>query len=224
MTVVVPGADAFGSLADLRSRLQQRGYGTDTKFAQNALINSVYRRIWGMRRWWFLEVAFDTSLVTTANTESVALSAVEDLLHVDRVLLSYGSETYPLKYVRQSEFNALKPELTPITPGTPTVWTRVAGSLYFYPTPDKAYTVLLDYVKEPPPLVSDSDVSVLPPAYEDLLVWGPIRELTFRERDDNGWALANTEYNERLGDMVRQDGLEQRQTSQEVVRSDDGEF
>lgn len=207
------------TLAILRTRLQQLGYGTDTATAQTSMINAAYRRLIGMRRWWFLEVVNNQALTCTAGTQSYDIDAtVTDFLHIDGVRLEF-STTYldPLKYLQPTAFF----ELAHLDRANaePQYWTRVNDKLYLHPRPDKAYTIDLDYVKDPSALSADADKPVIPAAYRDILVWDAVRMIAFRERDTAGWSLANTQYLEVLGDMIRQDGLEQRRTAQEVVRT-----
>ena len=207
---------ASGDLADLRLSLQQKGYGTDTATAQTSMLNSVYRRIVGMRRWWFLDRYNDTSLSAVVGQQAYTLTSISDLLHIDAVRLEFGETRLPgLAYLQPLKFA----EIAHLDHdnGEPRYWTLVNSFLQLYPRPDKAYQIYLDYVKDPPDLVADDDLPVIPLAYSDALVWGAIRELTFRERDTEGWALANTEYATRIADMTHQDGLRQRQTPSEVV-------
>lgn len=207
------------TLAILRTRLQQLGYATDTATAQTSMINAAYRRLIGMRRWWFLEVANNQALTCVAGTQSYDIDAtVTDFLHIDGVRLEISTDYLnPLKYLQPAEFFEIAHQDR--VNSEPKYWTRVNDKLYLHPRPDRAYTIDLDYVKDPAALSADGDKPVIPAAYRDVLIWDAVRQIAFRERDTQGWSLANTQYYEILNDMIRQDGLEQRRGSQEVVRT-----
>ena len=217
-TYVSTGGGASG-LANLRSDLQLKGYGTDTAEAQTSMLNSVYRKIIRMRRWWFLEVADDQSLTCVAGQQQYNLNSIADLLHVDRVRLQSGDDYLFPRYLPHKQFFEEAHEDP--SQGAPIYWTWVNKTLYLHPLPDTNYAIELDYVKDPPDLSGDDDEPVLPAAYQDLLVWGAIREITFRERDTEGWSIANTEFVEGLREMTHQDGLVHRADSDEVEHTDD---
>lgn len=202
------------TLGDIKTSIQNKGYATDTATAQASMINSVYRRVIGMRRWWFNEVPNNTSLTLATGTQSVSLAGITDFLHVDAVRISTASSQSEIEYVPPQELRDLYH--TDRTNGEPLFWTRTGGSLYFWPVADQNYTVSVDYIKYPATLVADGDATIIPDAYQDVLVWGAIKELTFRERDAEGRSLAEDEFQTILATMRHQDGLEQRQTPSEV--------
>lgn len=205
----------MANLADLRTAIQHRGYAQDTEDAQTELVNAEYRRLIGTRRWWWLEVAADTSLTCTVGTEAYSLASITDFLHIDAVRLEDGTNRFTLAYASPQAFRDVAHELRDNAP--PVFWTRINSDLYLWPRPDKEYVISVDYVKNPPNLSDDADTPVLPAAYHDLLVWGAVRQLTFRERDKEAYSLANGEYQSLLADMKHQDGLAQRQSSSEVA-------
>lgn len=202
---------------ELRAGIQARGYGNDTETAQNTLILSVYRRINGFRRWPFLDVTGNTATAATIGTSSVSTAAITDLLFLNAVRLESGTEYLPLTYRTIEEFRPY--EHLDRTNGTPLFWTDVNHSVHLWPTPDKAYTLSIDYTKRPADIDDDADEPIWDETYHDLLVWGPIVELCFRERDPAGRAMAIEEFNKRLSDMLHGYGVRQRQTSQQVRKS-----
>jgi hypothetical protein len=221
MTIIVTTSSTNTDLANLRDLIQAKGYGTDTANpAQNTMINSVYRRVLGMRRWWFFEVVKDTTLSLAVSDNTADLTNIADFFLLDAVRLRQTTANYTpqLEHLPVQEFRELQ-NYAPNDRGTPQYWTRVNNELHFWPTSDAVWTLEVDYVKQVPDLANDSDEAVIPAPYLDVLVWGAIKELCFRERDDNGRALANDEYNTILQDMKHQDGLEQRQTPSEVGHS-----
>lgn len=207
------------NLGQLRTALQQRGYATDTATAQTELINSAYRRIVGMRRWPFLEVVNSPYTIQTFG-DSYPLSTVTNLLHLEAVRIEDpdSSTSRPLlTYLDPQEWRNIQ-HYNPES-GTPRYWTTMDGYLWLWPTPDKDYTVDLDYVKKVSDLSSDSDTPLIPSTYHDVLVWGAIAELCFRERDMAGYDIANERYNRILADMEAEYALRQRQTTSRVGRS-----
>lgn len=216
MTIVVSPGSSEGALEALRTSIQQKGYGTDTEAAQNSMINSVYRRIIGMRRWWFLEVANNTDLELTTGSDQVVLD-IDDFLHLDAVRLESGTTYINLQYVQPQALRDLANEDR--IADIPMYYTRINNRVHVWPIADRDYTVSIDYIKDPADLAADDDIPVIPAAYRDVLVWGAIKELCFRERDDSGLNWAASEYETILNHMTHQNGLEQRQTPQEVGRS-----
>lgn len=208
---------AEGDLTDLQSRIQAKGYGTDTATAQTAALNSVLKRVCGMRRWPFLEVADNTSITTTAGDETYSLSAITDYLHIDAARALIGTEYYDLEYKRPQELRRLLHQDR--VNGIPEYWTQINNILYLYPRPDRVYTLSIDYIKKPSTLSAGGDTNVLPLTYQDVLVWGAIAEMTFRERDIQGYNVAKQEYFARLRDMMTEYGLLNRQNSSTVVES-----
>lgn len=203
------------TLAQLRTRLQARGYATDTATPQTEMINSVYRYIIGLRRWPFLEVANDTSITTTVDDGIYDLTTITDLLHVDAVRAEINTnEFYPMQHKPYQEFRSFQHGHR--ENGSPVYWTRTADNLHIWPEPDRAYTLNIDYIKDPVDLTTDADTIVIPDAYADVLVWGPIQDLTYRERDPEGYAMAQDKFGAILLEMMHQYGVRQRQSSDQV--------
>lgn len=216
MTIITDDTTT-GTLPLVRDSVQAKGYSLDTAPAvQNSMINSIYRRIIGERRWWFLRYPDNQSLTTTPGDPEVPLF-IDGLLHIDAIRLSSGSERYEVDYADPQDLRTAE-HLDDAT-GPPEFWSRFGSIVRLYPTPDKAYTVHTDYVIDPDDLVNDSDVSVIPLAYLDVLVWGAIKDLTFRERDMDGYSVASNEYETILRAMRHQDGLVQRQSPSTVTKT-----
>lgn len=209
------------TLDDLVNAIYARGY----KFTQDndaidnpALIalNSVYRYVCSSQRWPWLE-AQDTSLTTTAGTTYYSLSTITDLRQLDAVRLRDSSGTYNLDYMDKQPLETRVADCSGNS--LPRYWTLARGELGFFPTPDATYTIVLDYVNVPDDLAALTDVPVLPTPYHDVLVWGAIVELAYRERDywDNG--VAQQSYMQRYKAMQEEYMLRQVQTSSRVKRS-----
>lgn len=56
--------------------------------------------------------------------------------------------------------------------GSPTSWYMYGGTIYVFPLPDQAYTLLLRYKKRPTILTADADVIAVPQEFEELLILG----------------------------------------------------
>lgn len=210
---------AASTLAQLRTKVQNLGYGTDTATQQTAFINHHYRRIAGMRRWPWLQVTRATGPPTVAGTETYTLTGtLTDLLHVEAIRLEFGTDFYNLKYKPIQAFR--DSAHTYRDQGTPQYWTKTnAGTVAFWPVPDKAYTMKVDYIKRPTALSADGDVHIMDENYEDALVFGCVADLCIRERDAEGRAAALEEMNKLIIDMMNEYGLTNRQTASEVVSS-----
>lgn len=206
------------TVADIRTAVRAKGYELDTTDPQLSMLNSVYRRVMGQRRWWFNQVVNDTSLTLSSGASTFSLAGVTDLAHVDAVRFTTATDNWvepefrPIQQVRALQNSD---EQT----STPMYWSRSGSTVYVWPFADRAYTVSLDYVRQPTALTADGNATLLPDMYQDVLTWGVIKELCFRERDNDGRAIANEEYNQILDQMRHQDGLEQRQTPSRVVNT-----
>lgn len=207
------------NLTALQASLQAKGYGTDTSAQQIIAINDTYRRVIGMHRWPFLETTVNT-LVTVANASTVNLTSVTDLRTdgIDRVFLTIGTDSFPLEYLRPSEFR--RKQALYSDAGEPEAWTFSQGALRLWPTPDRVYTVTLDYLKDAPDLAAGSDSPLFDETYHDLLVWGAVADLAFRERDYSGAAWADQQYRMRLAELERAYNVRQRQNARHIQRSD----
>lgn len=221
MTIIVPPDVTTVTLGELRDRMQAYGYGTDTAGAQNVQLNSVYRRVCGMRNWWFLEEVGNTDLTLEVNTDRVDTTDLGDFLSPIAVRLETPTDHFDLDFLRHQIFRVLAHRDR--TPQRPEAWTRVNTDILFYPAAGAEYTVVLDYYKAAQQLQNDGDTIAIPDAYADVVVWGAIKEMCFRQRDSEGAALANEEYLALLAQMRHRDGLEQRQTPSQVVASGDVE-
>ncbi len=216
MTIVVTSTPSGGSLQTLRTAIQQRGYSTDSADAQNEMINSYYRRVIGMRRWPFLEASGTFPTVVGTGTYNMP-ALLPDLLHIRAVRAEIGTKYPALTYRDQEDFRDY--EHADRSNGSPMYWTRIGNAIRLWPKPDRVYTITVDYVKDAPDLVGDSDVTQIPSAYQDVLVWGPIIDLAYRERDYAGMKEARANYQSLVNDMINEYGLRQQQTSSEVASS-----
>lgn len=200
--------------ADVLALVQSKGYATDTAVAQGLSVQSAWRRTIGKRRWPFLEAT--AGVTATAGTETVAIAGIADLGRVEAVRLSQGTETFASPAF--VERGRLRDWLaSDVDRSTPTCWTLHAGTLLLYPRPDRAYTVTIDYKRRP---TYDPLDILFPDDYIDVLAWGTVSEMAFRQRDYNAATYAEGQYADRAREMAWDFGIEQRQGSREVGHSD----
>lgn len=203
------------TLAQLQASLQAKGYGTDSAAAQIEMLNSVYRRLVGKKRWPFQEA--QSTIVTVAGTTSYTVAAITDFLAPDAVRIEVGQETPDLKYRAPQEFR--DQQHFDRAQGVPEAWTWMRGLLHVYPAPDRVYTLTVDYTKDPPDLAAAGDTPVFAATYHDVLVWGAIVEIAFRQRDWGAHQYAVVQYDNRVAEMERSYGIRQRQTSDKIKDS-----
>lgn len=215
------------NLGELRTAIQARGFATDTVAAQNAVINSVYRRLAGTRRWMWLERKKTTPGVVTP-TATVTLSSLTagEAVHVDSVRVRESNgRGHELTYISLQELMRRETEW-PEEPSIPRFWTlrgstTAAGLVVdIHPTTDRPLDFEVYYMIRPPALVNDSDTPLFDPVYHDILVHGALKELAYRERDWTAYSLAQADYNATLGMMEREYGVRQRQNATHVGRSE----
>lgn len=201
----------MATLAELRTAVQARGYGTDTATAQTEFIRAALRRIYGMRRWRFLEDS-DATVSTVAGTPTVALPS--GTREVDSVRLADAAGTLDLEWVPEQRL--LTWEAEDGVTGPPEAWTRQGDLIRFWPTPDKAYTVEMERIIRPTLPSADSDTVTFPDEWTDVIVAWAASRMATRQRD---WPAANEfrqEYRDHLAEMVAALGTDQRQNPARV--------
>ncbi len=208
------------NLAQLQASIQAKGYDSTTAPQQIIALNSIYRDTCASQRWSFLEK--QGTIALTQGVISYPMSSIPDIQEVDGVRLEdpVAQQGWSLENMEPMPFRDIQ-GLDPnnLNQGTPQFWSMVSQNFMFYPVPDQAYTARVDYILNPPDLAVSTDVPVLPSAYHDLLVWGAIAEIAYRERDWLGRQFAQTEATTRLQHMRSEFQLRQRQTSSRVKRS-----
>lgn len=217
------------NLGEILDQQENLGYADDTRTARTGMTNAVARRIYAMRRWPWLKSLAASGGTTTAGTESKDLSvAIPTLQFIDAVSIERGQSTYDLDWLANEQLRELARHNkvvggTFITRGIPRYWTN-AGLLtvHFWPVPDATYTIRVDGVTRPADMTSEATTPSLPAAYHDLLVWGPLVQMTYRERDTAGNQMAQANFNELLLEMMHQYSMVQRQTTAQVESS--GEY
>lgn len=202
--------------AEIMERVQAKGYGSDTETAQLAMLNQVQRRIVNSRRWAFL--LSSTEKTTTTGVESVALDAeIGPTIRVDGVELTESNGS-PLdtEYVEPPVIREYIHDSS--ATGRPRFWSRIGQNLIFYPIPDAAYKVKV-YTVANPVIATKTDKVTIPDSHTDILEWGIIEQLTFRERDWDAHNFARQMYAELFTEMLGQYGMQQRGQATHVTSS-----
>lgn len=208
----------MATAGEVLASVQALGYGSDTKAAQLTMLNQVQRRILNARRWTFAlssttktatvgnaEVVFDT-LATTQRVDAVRMTGTVGA--TEPLELDFIEAPVIRQYLHD---NAEK--------GQPRYWSRRGQSIILYPIPDKAYPLTIDTVSNATKAATEADAVVIPDSHIDILVYGLIMQLTFRERDWDGHNMARQMYAELFTEMLAQYGMQQRQQSSHVTSS-----
>jgi hypothetical protein len=164
------------TLGDLTTRVQKKI--KDTSFAtgnitdylndaQNDLLNEYNLR--------FMETSQTYTL--TANNADITSggSLPTNLVRPKNIVITYNGFEQKLMYMTQEEIDEIFPDPTDTTlyqANTPLYWYRFGNTIKVFPTPDKAYTVTLEYLKSPTELSSAADVPDLPQEFREYLVLG----------------------------------------------------
>lgn len=201
--------------------VQALGYGTDTKASQLAMLNQVHRRILNARRWTF-DLA-STTKNTTAGTAAVAFDATLGATQrIDAVRCADASGADSgLEYIDPAILRQYLAEGPTVT-GTPRFWTRRGQNIELYPIPDAVYTLTVDTALNAAVLAEGTAVAI-PDSHIDILVYGTIMGITFRERDWDGHNYARQLYAELFTEMLAQYGMQQRQQSSHIESSGQNE-
>lgn len=201
------------TLGNIKAAAQARGYDAGTTAEQTTLVKSALRRLYGMKRWKFLEISSD--LATTIGNGAVTFLSIGSLNHLDAVRLANGDalEWRPADDVRDLQ-------LRDTTTGEPEFWSRFDGNIQLWPLPNAVYTLKIDYVYVPPLPAADGDTITWPDAYQDILVEDLCSALAYRQRDWPAFDRAVLERDKRVREMVGEYAIEQRQTPREVGRWD----
>lgn len=205
------------TLAELRTALQALGYGTDTDAQQMIFLNAAYREVTSGDRWPFLEKQ-DFSLVTTAGTPRYSIGTLTDFAQIDAVRLSDTFASYNMENVPPQTMRDLETQ-DGVTWDTPIKWSIIAELIHLWPTPDRQYSILIDYIYKPPDLVADGDIPAIPSQYHDVLVFGAAKYMAQRSRDIYSANFWDSEYQRKLQKMRQSYLLRQRQTSSKVRES-----
>lgn len=86
--------------------------------------------------------------------------------------------------------------------GTPGCWCMYGGKILLDRPTDRAYTLTIYYVKKADALRDDQDVPEIPEEFGEVLVLGAYKRALERNEDFDLAAQIDTQYNNKLGDMI----------------------
>jgi hypothetical protein len=151
-------------------------YPTLTQAKQ--IINRHYKQFTSKRPWKWMQKS--TTFNTVAGTTQYTL--VDGV--AEEITLRIANQSMPLNWISREQFLQQYPGgWTTTGNGLPTMYVPSAEAsnnalqIDLWPTPDAVYTVTMDYRARAAPLAADGDYSVVPPEYEDALVFGPAAEM-----------------------------------------------
>lgn len=206
------------TLGDVKAAVQALGYGSDSTSAQTQMAKMVLRRLYGSRRWEFIEAETTIAGGLAAGSTSATIG-VANLLHVDAVRLRPAGATTPTSELEFHDRQVVR--AAQLAAGserdTPARWAQTSTAKLQFDCPaDLAYDVIVDYVALPTLPAADGDTITWPDAYMDVIVWGVAKQLAHRQRDWSASATADADYTLRLHEMAGEYAIEQRQTSRQV--------
>lgn len=218
----------MATIADLRMRLQDRGYGIDTVDTQNRFLEEAYVRLQNLRRWDWLQDY--VSLPVPANTSTVPLLPVYTAQPFTRLesVLNLTDEQNP-EFLSKDQFDQVRENGGLLMSGTPRFWTTEGhgassstyrGSVELWPRTDKAITLGLRLYRRLPTFtaIGSGDVPV-PDELLEWIIWQAVAGIAFRERDVESRQLALQEADQLLTSYLAQHGMKQRQHASSVVSS-----
>lgn len=179
--------------AAIRTAVQALGYGADTQAvaAQNTAMDMVLLELAGEREWSWLH----TSTTGTLTIGSESVTKPSDLVVPTGVRLTYGTQIEPVLVeldAKQIERFLHEDDGTDL----PEFWSWIDRTIKVYPRPDLAYSYTLDYIKEPntAAFANDSDAPPFNLQFHPVMVWGVVRALAYRQRDQVGYGQASDEF------------------------------
>lgn len=123
------------------------------------------------RELWPFREATDT-ITTVGGTQEYTLSSETADLDSQNILsvAIQGAINKKLPFTPFNQLRAVRPDFTLDASAVPQKYYIKGGKLGFYPTPNAAYTIFMDYYKVPTELSADADVTIIPLAYREALM------------------------------------------------------
>jgi hypothetical protein len=207
----------MSTVGDYRADIRNLG-GLDgqTDPSLDSAIADARQEVMRKRRWTYA-LKRDTTQTTAANNDTVTL-AIADLDQLEAIYYVSGATVYDLDYLEPNEFRSQQANDATTSRGMPSTWTRLGGDLLFYPTPDRAYPLYIDYVRGAVALGSTPSTTdtLIPDKDRGLVVWLAIESIAFRQRDPFALQWAGERVRECLREAVARDDIQQRQDADQV--------
>lgn len=177
--------------AEIKTALQALGYGTDTDTVQNTLIDQAYREVAGSRTWSWLEgIQTNATLAVGDNTVNALATDIDT---VNDVFIELGS-TYLAPLTEMDAEELLRRAHEDRTNDIPLYYAQYEGSLFVHPRPDQVYTITIHYHKVPTMPTGDSWVPPFPDTFHEVLVYGALKQMAFRQRDWSAFNVADATF------------------------------
>lgn len=111
------------------------------------------------------------TLATVASTQEYDLSTNFSTLDEQNIIsvAIQGANSVKLQYMPFNQLRETYPDFDEEAPGVPRLYYIKAGNIGFWPVPNDAYTIAIDYYKLATALSGDSDVSIIPASYRQAL-------------------------------------------------------
>lgn len=193
------------------------GYGEAERTLIKSWLNQTRNDVVTRFPWSWLEKS--TAITTVAGTATVALPS--DLLLFGR--LKRADDNAPrLKFVDDMDPRYVAATRQVNTErGTPMYYTIREGALEFMPVPDAAYNYTLKYWKTlTTDMSADADLSGLPLADDQVLVDGALYRGALYSRNVGLAQFHQDQYEGKLGQMMRNEALRQRETPRRAALPD----
>lgn len=218
---------ALVNLGDIKTAVYARGFETDQAARIVIAANSIQKQVIGAHRWRFMLVT--ATVPAVAGTVEYTLPGSGTLMHIESIRLATPTTQYQpkLQWLDSETMLELANEYAQVqTQAWPRFWTDdLPPSFQVFPAPQQAGTFTVRYLKEVTELSGDSDVPDIPHPYLDILVAGVAELLSSRLGKTDMAQIYRAEKDQRIADMMSQNGQRQRQNGRKVVSSgryDDG--
>jgi len=143
---------------------------TTTRNRVKNWINAGYADFVTRELWPFRETT--TILSTTAGTQEYTIEDELEDIDLQNILAVsvQGATESRLSYVPFNQLRMKQPDFTSVGPGVPLHYYLKAGQIGFWPTPNAAYEVAVDYYVNAEELVEDADEPIIPARYREALM------------------------------------------------------
>jgi hypothetical protein len=187
---------------DIKTMIQAAGHGTDTDSAQSQAIQEAFQEVVGRRTWTWNEAVSTTA--TVAIGDNSVNNMPTDIDFIDDVFLEVGAD-YKAPLTRMDAQELLSRAHEDRVNDIPLYYTEYEGSLLLHPRPVAAYTITIHYHKVPALPTTDAWVPPFPEAYHEVLAFGALRLMAYRQRDWQAYSVADATYRMILRDMETSD-------------------
>jgi hypothetical protein len=213
----------MSTLADYRASIRVKGYVGQADADLDSVINESRREL-ARKKLWTWRLTQNSAVSTTLSNTTVSLAAITDLSQIQGVRLRFNNIYYDLDWMELEELQdniATDSALAGTNNAVPLYWSRRgATDIIIWPAPDQAYTVIVDYAKSLDTLSDPANLTdlIVPDDLRDVVAWGAIRILAFRQRDQFAIQYAVENYNSVLRSALDNDTKQSRSESTQVKR------